>query len=903
MVRAWHDDVHPAVFAPFLQRSWAATRPRAPPGRRRARAASEFRAHARGAPTFSAHARAAPESRALTPRQLGPYVVLGEIGGGGMGTVYRVSTPDGTVAALKVLSAPWCTPESLRRFRMEAEALRRLDHPGFARYLDHGEALETDEGPRPFLLMELIEGTALRALITERGMDPQQVLRIGLDLCAALEHAHEQGVVHRDLKPENILIEDATAQARIIDLGIARLPEDWRTTVDVSTRSGELLGTVRYMSPEQARGRVDRIGPSSDVYSLAVILYEMLTGKLPYDVQDETLHELLAAILTENPRPLRALRPALPSGFDTIVSSALAKEPEGRPPSVGSLARGLAALQSGDRSHLLRMQWQSGWKRHRTRLGMWISVGLGAIAAAALVWNASTEKTRPPVDASAIQRKIDSAIQLVHFGERTPVRLLAAVDTLLSARETAAESSFEWSEPLRRYLEIRLGEAGYLLGVIDDDPERLRWSSERYALAAEISSKKEERDAIPPALRRELLRMGAHMPFSGKAMTLRELALFDLPVRHLEFARAAAEQAATLADGEWVDDRWGDPPFDPMVSLRDQNIARAMAWNDYGGILTDLAAARAEPTLIREALRAFARADSIEELAANREAYASMQHQYGMALRRDGEWTSSEARLAESELRLRRALDVRRPGTVPGMLTQAELARVQLARGLLASADSASHGHRRDALTEPDGINDVAERSTGDLLVDGCASLGELAFALERHPLIQTRVAVWWAQAIEAVATSDSPMNATSGASQMERRFDTTDAAAAVNRDDDHRLPRSFGRAPTLAELDVLGTTQSSRDSSRIGAHGSALGGAAADSMLGALLRDPTVRRSPRMRAELCLERARLRLVSDAPDDADDLIAFAYLDSAAAAVSPTEYPWLAREIETLRKRH
>ncbi|MCA9728225.1 MAG: serine/threonine protein kinase, partial [Candidatus Eisenbacteria bacterium] len=411
----------------------------------------------------------------MIPNRLGPYEVVRELGGGGAGRVYLVTTPRGP-AALKLLLPGWDLPEARRRFRMEAEALRRLDHPGFVRYLDHGDELQTPHGVRPFLLMEYVEGSSLRSWIRPGGRPVDEVLPILEGLASALDYAHERGVVHRDLKPENVLLESGTGRPRILDLGIARLPENWRETLDVATHTGELLGTVRYMSPEQVRGQVAECGPASDVYSLAVVLYELLTGRLPYAVEHETLHELLAAILTARPESLRRSGMSLPAALDRTIRLSLAKEPRARPQSAGGFAREVRAVASGDRRQQLRAVWRE--LRHTGAFPVRrVVLGIVLLASAAWIMHGRLAPSRP--DFPSVYRQLQTAVELVHFGERSPDRLRAAIDALSSAREGVWSHEFSWRGPLERYIVLRLAEAGYLLGDMEEDPERLRWSEAR----------------------------------------------------------------------------------------------------------------------------------------------------------------------------------------------------------------------------------------------------------------------------------------------------------------------------------------------------------------------------------------------------------------------------------------
>ncbi|MFW6053728.1 MAG: serine/threonine-protein kinase, partial [Persicimonas sp.] len=272
----------------------------------------------------------------------GRYQVRECLGEGAMGAVYRAEhTLMKKTVALKVMRPQIGERDELvERFRREAQAAANIEHPNVCSASDFGE---TDDGML-FLVMEYLEGRTLEEAIEEQGrLGVDRTVRLALQACAALSRAHELGVVHRDLKPENIMLverDDDEDFVKILDFGVAhvRLTDDHQE--EQLTKAGTVWGTPAYMSPEQATGT--EIDGRSDLYSLGVILYEMLTGQPPF--ADDNPARVMAMHLTEVPRPPSKLAPQahIPPGLDKLVMQLLEKAPEDRPASAEELAGLLA---------------------------------------------------------------------------------------------------------------------------------------------------------------------------------------------------------------------------------------------------------------------------------------------------------------------------------------------------------------------------------------------------------------------------------------------------------------------------------------------------------------------------------------------------------------------------------
>ena len=314
--------------------------------------------------------------------RFGPYEILAPLGAGGMGEVYRArDTRLGRMVALKMLPPGLALdPQRVSRFEREARSASALSHAHVVAVYDVGRA-----GEESYLVTEIVEGGNLRELLERGPLPVRRALDIAIQIASGLAAAHEQGIVHRDLKPENVLL-TKQGDAKIGDFGLAKLiePADdsssrMPTSDGLETSAGIVMGTVAYMSPEQASGR--SVDFRSDQFAFGAILYELLSGRSAF--RRPSAAETLSAVMRDEPEPLRAIQPAVPPHVTWILDRCLAKDPEGRYASTRDLARELAVV----RDHLSDSTSSpvgvvpAPASRSPRRLLPWALAGIAAVAA------------------------------------------------------------------------------------------------------------------------------------------------------------------------------------------------------------------------------------------------------------------------------------------------------------------------------------------------------------------------------------------------------------------------------------------------------------------------------------------------------------------------------------------
>ena len=497
---------------------------------------------------------------------IGGYALEAELGRGAAGVVYRARDPrSGRPVALKLLTGGSRT--ALRRFQTEAHALQRLDHQHLVRVLDSGE----DAG-RPFLVMELVDGSSLAARVGQGGpLAPREAATIARDLARALEHAHARGVIHRDIKPANVLL-DRSGRARLGDFGLARELDGLASRV---TMEGAVLGTPGYLPPEQVRGELDRIDARADVYALGATLFALLTGEAPFAA--EAVGDVLEQTVRARAPAPSERRAAVDPGLDAIVLRCLEKSPERRYSSATALAADLERWLRGERPAALQGGSSHGRLHPALRRGalpalMLLSLALGLAqrvhGARERDLTARLEEARGWASARVWSRSEAAAARALELAPTSAEALALRLRALTWQGET----------------ERAVVDAHRLLELAPQDPDALAAAASASLLDLELRERTIQRGLeLAPRharllLERSELRRYHHRDLDG--------ALADL----LRAAELAPDDDEVLAALTWLHDQRGELPQAVAVARRalQTHPGRGDLWEELGLLLERL---------------------------------------------------------------------------------------------------------------------------------------------------------------------------------------------------------------------------------------------------------------------------------------------------------------------------
>lgn len=336
---------------------------------------------------------------------LGGVTIVKLIGEGGMGRVYeaRQEKPARTVA-VKVIRAGITSEKTMRRFEREAEFLGKLQHPGIAQIHIVG-TYASDLGDVPFYVLEFIPNAKpITNYVHEQGLSLTESLRLFQQVCEAVSHGHDRSIVHRDLKPGNILV-DASGNPKVIDFGVARSTDSDLALEAMKTDTGQMIGTVQYMAPEQFGPNPDDLNSRTDVYALGVVLYELLSGVPPYSVSKRALHEASRVVCEEIPAPLRSVDKTIPWEVSAIAERCLQKDRRRRYHTAGELAADIGRFLAGkpvraQPSSLISRYWHGAARRPISRRSAGLLLLSTALVSVVLFqvftrWNRPTEPRSP----------------------------------------------------------------------------------------------------------------------------------------------------------------------------------------------------------------------------------------------------------------------------------------------------------------------------------------------------------------------------------------------------------------------------------------------------------------------------------------------------------------------------
>ena len=289
-----------------------------------------------------------PAGSSLIGTKIGGFSLKRIIGSGGMGTVYEAmqEQPRRRVA-VKMMKRGITSKSALRRFEFESQLLGRLQHPGIAQVYEAGTHDEGSGGVPYFAMEYIANARSLTEYAAEKKLGTRERLALFAKVCDAVQHGHLKGIVHRDLKPGNILV-DSSGQPKIIDFGVARSTDSDMAVTTLQTDVGQLVGTLQYMSPEQCAADSTDIDARSDVYAMGVVLYELLTGKPPYDVRQAAIHEAVRMVREEEPTKLSTIDRHLRGDIETIALKALEKERDRRYQSATELEQDISRYLSDE---------------------------------------------------------------------------------------------------------------------------------------------------------------------------------------------------------------------------------------------------------------------------------------------------------------------------------------------------------------------------------------------------------------------------------------------------------------------------------------------------------------------------------------------------------------------------